>query len=159
MPDATPDQLIYDEAVRAIGWQRSMTAELRSGASILIATAAIAISMLDAQAFDAPGAPFAWLAVVAFALVSVSALAVIWPRRSVHTAHDVGWLVRTLTAKRGHEDRLKSAEVRRQLTLDLAAHQRLNAWHISNLSRASRAGGVALIVQIAATVAARIAGA
>lgn len=151
MPVATPDELVYDEAVRVIERQRVTASELRAGASLLIATAAIAIALLDESA----SAPFAWLALAAFLVVSLSALAVIWPRRQLLEAPRLATHVSNLTG----ELPMATAELQREFITSMAVRQQTMAQYTLSLSRAFRVGASALIVQLAATVAARILGA
>lgn len=148
---ATPEEIVYDDAVRAIERQRTTAAELRSGASLLIATAAIAISLLGESAFAGADAPFAWLALSAFVIVSLSALMVIWPRRAAVESPDLARYVRNLTLPNVPGP----TALRRELTVSLASQQMVAASYIARLSRAFRIGAGALIVQLVATVAAR----
>jgi hypothetical protein len=152
VPAATPDELVYDEAIRAIERQRITASELRAGASLLIATAAIAIALLDESTFAGDGAPFAWLALASFLTVSLSALAVIWPRRGVPGAPDLMRHVIALTCPGG----VPAEALRRELIMSLAVHHSHGAKHITRLVRAFQTGAGALIVQLVATVAALI---
>lgn len=155
MASGTPEQLIYDEAVRAIGRQQATASELRSGASLLIATAAIAISLLHERAF-AEAAPLAWLAITGFLAVCGCALAVIWPASKVPTGPSIAALVRSLTLRQLVGAVEDTAPLVRLLTSNLADHQQLIARRTAIVSSAFRVGAIALMVQLAATVAARI---
>lgn len=155
VPATAPEQLIYDEAVRAIGRQQATASELRSGASLLIATAAIAISLLDERAF-AEATLFAWLAIAGFLAVCGCALAVIWPASKVPTGPSIAALVRSLTSRQLAGEFDDTAPLIRLLTSNLADHQQLIARRTAVVSSAFRVGAIALMVQLAATVAARI---
>jgi hypothetical protein len=151
MSAASPDELIYDEAQRAIGRQQAAAAELRHGASLLIAAAAISISLLDERSF-ADAAPVAWLALGAFLVVSLSALAVIWPPHGVPNGPNVGALVSALTDD--HPD--SQHEIRLRLIRSLAFHQQLLTRRTMAVARSFRVGALGLVVQLSATVASRI---
>lgn len=156
MSATTPEETVYAEATRAIARQQTVAGELRSGASLLIAAAAIAISLLDERVFASAGAPLAWTALTAFVCVCVSAVAVIWPPRKVPEVTDIGAMVRSLTRLRLLDGRVRSDDIFVELTTSLASHQRLLARRTTALVRTFRAGVIALFVQFAATVAARI---
>ena len=152
MPAPDPEELVYDEAVRAIERQRATASELRAGASLLIATAAIAISLLDERAFPTAGAACAWIALAAFVVVSLSALVVIWPRHGLPETPQLSLLVSRLTPS----DQPSITALRRKLTVSLGVNHAYGARHLMRLSCAFRVGAGALIVQLLATVAARI---
>lgn len=156
MSAATPEDLIYDEAIRAIGLQQAMASELRNGAGLVIATAAIAISLLSESLFAGASAPLAWAGLVAFVGVCCSVLAVIWPSSALGAGAEIDSLVRFLTEHRLLGEPDGSSEFRRVLTVSLATQQRLLAQRITTVSRAFRIGLVSLVMQLAATVAARI---
>lgn len=152
---ATPaaEQLIHDEAVREVAHQRATTSELHVRASLLIAAAAIAISLLG-DGTDEHGAATgcAAIALFGFLLVCISALAMIWPRRDMPMMLSaVRLLTQTATARAPLDERT----VRRHLLKQLEVQQWLTARRNSVLSRVFRVGGVGLILQLAATVAIR----
>lgn len=150
-PDS--EQLVYDEAVRALGRQRAAAAELRNGASVLIATAAVAVSLLGPG--DRSDTPLGLLAVGAFVMVCLMALAVIWPHDGLSTAVDLRPLVSDLTETAAGSRRLSSSEMHRRLIMSMASHQTLNARRLTHVSRAFRTGALVLIVQLLLTVATR----
>jgi hypothetical protein len=151
----SPDELIYDAAIRAIDRQQATVSELRHGASLMIATAAIAISLLDEASLAGPGAPLAWLAIAAFSIVSGSALAATWPQRGLPPVPDVGAMVLNLTTQAYGSGALEPNVLRREYMVSMAMHQHLHAQRIMRVSRAVRIGTVALVVQLLATVASR----
>lgn len=71
-------ELAYREAVRALEHQRAELSELRSRASILLAAASIAISLVGREGFAATHL-LAWLTILCFALLSLCVLAVVRP--------------------------------------------------------------------------------
>jgi hypothetical protein len=73
-------ELAFDEARRALdGQERALTA-FRTRAGVIFSAAAIVTSFLGGQALDAHGfTTLAWLAIVAFAVLGVAALFVLWP--------------------------------------------------------------------------------
>lgn len=129
VPATAPEQLIYDEAQRAIGRQQAAASELRSGA---------------------------WLALVAFLVVTVSALAVIWPASRVPDGPSIEALVRSLTRHKLAKKPDRATDLVLLLTSNLADHQRLVARRIAVVAFVFRAGAIALLIQLMATVAARI---
>ncbi|ADB54260.1 hypothetical protein [Conexibacter woesei] len=154
MPDTTPDEFVYTEAIRALGRQHATAAELRNGANLLIATAAITISLLGPV--DQAGTLFGWLAVAAFVVVCVMALAVIWPHRGVTAMPEIGPMVMDLTRGSEESGSVTTSGMRRELIMSMASHQHLNAQRLTRVSRAFRTGALVLVVQLLSTVAARV---
>ncbi|MDW5593347.1 hypothetical protein VSS74_03300 [Conexibacter stalactiti] len=156
MPAPSADELIYDEAQRAIGRQQAAASEMRSGASLLIATAAIAISLLDERAFEGSSALFAWCAITAFLLVTASALAVIWPPGRVPNGLSIDVLVRSLTIAALPPGQSAERDLWLHFIRGLALHQKLLSQRTMVVSRSFRLGAIGLLIQLAATVASRI---
>jgi hypothetical protein len=149
----TAEQLVHEEAVRAIGRQQAVASDLRQAASLLIATAAITIALLGGEtARGGLASSCSWLAVSGFLVVAFSALAVIWLRHDIPTA---ARSVSTMTSWLEPHAPPPLAVVRHHLITQLADQQRLLAGRNAVLSRAFRIGGCGLIVQLAATVATR----
>lgn len=150
---AAAERLIHDEALRAIERQQAAAAEVRASASLLIATAAIAISLLDHRAFENGAATVcALVALAGFLLVSVSALAVTWPREDLPIMRSP---VSMLTAAAGSPISFDADAVRRNLITQMEVQQWLMARRNAVLSRVFRLGGFGLLLQLTATVATR----
>jgi hypothetical protein len=142
-------ELAYREAVRALDHQRAAATELRSRAGMLLATASIAVSLVGREALrEAP--PFAWMAVLCFALLSVCVLAIVWP----HAEWNFDLNPRALL-----DARLSTERPRRiDLTLDLVAHmgrqQHANGRQLVRIVRIFRVGACLLAIQIVLTIVA-----
>lgn len=78
--DATYE-LAYAEARRALDEQERAVVELRSRAGQLIAAAAITTSFFGGQALRGRIHGFGWAAIGCFVGLSLSVLAILWPRR------------------------------------------------------------------------------
>jgi len=78
----TPQSLAYSESVRAIEQQSRMVDELRSRTGVLLTGASIVASFLGAQALRSHGSltTLDGLAIVAFAVVLATSMAILWPR-------------------------------------------------------------------------------
>jgi hypothetical protein len=89
-------------------------------------------------------------------VVSISALAVIWPASKLPAGPEIGSIVRVLTEVRRSNGQPTHEQMLVLLTRNLAVHQRLIAQRTAAVSLAFRTGALALLVQLVATVAARI---
>lgn len=77
----TPDEIVYEEAVRAIQLQPTALDELRSRTSILLAAAGVIGGVLGKAASDHGGIGAAgYLALVVLAIIAGLAIAVLLPR-------------------------------------------------------------------------------
>jgi hypothetical protein len=149
----TAEQLVHEEAVRAVAHQQTITAELHGRVNLLVATAAIAISLLGREVFAVRAAAgCAIVALVGFLLVSGSALVMIWPR---HNAPELPVRVSVLTEHTHPHGPLDVHAVHRHLLRRLEIQQWLMARRNTVLSRIFRIGGLGLLLQLAGTVAAR----
>ena len=152
---ATPaaEQLIHEEAVREIERLRTIASELHARANLMIAAAAIAVSMLGKETFShAPASVCLIVALAGSLIVSASAVAMIWPRHEMPMTVSA---VSLLTASRTACGSLDAGALRRHLIRQLEVQQWLVARRNAVLSRALRVGGFGLLLQLAATVAAR----
>jgi hypothetical protein len=140
-------ELAYREAVRALDHQIATLTELRSRAGMLLATASIAVSLLDRESLQG-ARPFAWLAIVCFALLSVCVLAIAWP----HTDLNFGLDPQALLAARLSAETFTLVD----LTLELIAHMgrqwRTNAHRLVRAVRFFRIGACLLATQIVLTI-------
>ena len=87
--------LVYDESRRAITQQQTALDALRTRTGVVIAAASIASSFLGAQALnDHPAfSIWSWLAIVAFGVVGVAAISVLWPRKNWFFSNNVDTLL------------------------------------------------------------------
>lgn len=85
MADTSKDLLYkvaYDEAIRALTEQRGVIDSFRTRAGLLFSATAITTSFLGAQALQGGSSSLAsWLALVCFAAVATTSLAILWPRK------------------------------------------------------------------------------
>ena len=73
--------LANDEAKRALDAQEAVVNELRSRAAVLIAAAAVTTSFFGSRALTSSDVDaWAWAAIISFALVGLTVLAILWPR-------------------------------------------------------------------------------
>ena len=72
--------LVYEEGRQAVAAQQDVIDSYGSRAGLLLSGAAIATSFLGGVALRSgdPG-PWSWIAIVAFALLGVATLAILWP--------------------------------------------------------------------------------
>lgn len=142
-------ELAYREAVRALDRQLAAVNELRGRASMLLATASISVSLLGHESFRGMR-PFAWAAIVCFALLSVCVLAIVWPRSDWGVDIDPDVLL---------DAGLSIAEADAgELKLDLIAHmtdhREANAGRFAQISLVFRLGACLLATQLVLTIGA-----
>jgi hypothetical protein len=140
-------ELAYREAVRALEHQRAELTELRSRAGMLLATASIAVSLLGRETLQG-ARPFAWLAIMCFALLSVCVLAIAWP----HTDLNFDLNPQTLLDARLSVGAFSAVD----LTLELIAHMgrqwQANGHRLVRAVRFFRIGACLLAIQIVLTI-------
>lgn len=73
-------ELVHDEALRALDYQRAALDVLRSRVGLLLSAGAIATSFLGGQALRAGASAWAWIAIVFFVFFGAVALRILWPR-------------------------------------------------------------------------------
>jgi hypothetical protein len=74
-------RLAYEEARRALDDQEALVNELRARTGVLIASAAVSTSLVGGPALARSHSVASWMAIGLFALVGVSLLVALWPRR------------------------------------------------------------------------------
>lgn len=137
--------LAYDEAKRALDAQEAVVNELRSRASVLLASAAVTTSFFGARALS-EGNPdvWAWIALISFVLVSVAVLAILWPQRDwVFTLNATTFIETYVEDPAGA---LEISAIHRDLELHMSASYVANAVQLGRLFIAFRAGVVLLAV-------------
>jgi len=81
-------RVAYDEAVRALSEQQSVTDSFRTRAGLVLSAAAITTSFLGAHALEGGASPWAaWLALAVFVSVAIVSLAILWRQRWEFTAN------------------------------------------------------------------------
>jgi hypothetical protein len=138
-------ELAYREAVRALEHQRAALSELRGRASMLLAAAAIALSLLGRQTL---ATPLAWAAIITFALLSICVVVIVWPHGELLLDLDPYVL---LAAHLSARDPATAG-----LTLDLIAHmassRRANVRRLVHVAHAFRTGACLLAIQMVLTI-------
>lgn len=140
-------ELAYREAVRALEHQRAEATALQSRAGMLLAAASIAVSLLGRDAVSA-AKPLGWLAILCFALLTLCALGVAWPRTDRTFDLDPQALLANHLASGTPDAMALSLE----LIASIATHHRVNAQRLMQMSRAFRIGACLLAIQVLLTV-------
>jgi hypothetical protein len=143
-------ELAYNEAVRALAEQRSSVEALRTRAGILLSAAAINSSLLGRQAFAGRLTAVGWLAVISFAALGISLLAILWPRREGDSTASP---VRIVETRIETSDPSPLALIHRDLAYDLdLAYRENEAWH-EHLASHFRRAALLLGLEVVALVA------
>ena len=156
MSDATGDpledrapgyELAFAEAGRALDAQERAVNELRSRAGILIAAAAIATSFFGGGArTEDRGGLLVSIAIIAFALVGVAVLAVLWPRQE----WEFGASAQDLIAEYVEPETVPLALIHRDLALHRTASFATNATQLRWLVTTFRVSLVLLVIEVGA---------
>ena len=118
---------------------------------MLIAAAAIATSFFGTRAFaDGGSTAWTWIAVLAFALIGVCVLTVLWPRTDWSFNASASDLIATYI----EPDPLSLPEIHRDLALHRSAAYDANADQLEALFLVFRAGLVLLVLETAAWIVA-----
>lgn len=141
-------ELAYREAVRALEHQRATLAELRNRASVLLAAASIATSLLGGSPNGARAA--AWLAAACFAMLSACVLVVVWPHGDGSFDADPQALLATHLAT-GAPDAIALSS---DLIAHIATHGRTNGRRLARMTKAFRIGACLLAIQMVLTLVA-----
>lgn len=143
--------LAFEEAGRALAEQERVVAELRSRASVLIGTSAIATSFFGGRTIASQDlSTWAWLAVTAFGAVGLCVVLVLWPR------HDWEFTAsaKEIIAEYIEPELVPLLEIHRDLALHRNASYDRNVRQVRALVVAFRVGVLFLIVSVAAWVVA-----
>jgi hypothetical protein len=145
-------KLAFEEGGRALDAQERAVNELRSRASVLIAAAAVTTSFFGTRAVTGGELTSAgWCAVVAFALVAATVLAVLWPWRDWEFNANPADLIATYVET---ESPATLAEIHRDMALHRSASYVCNARLLGKLYWAFRVGLVLVAAEVAAWVVA-----
>lgn len=144
-------ELAYREAVRALDHQRAAATELQSRAGMLLATASIGVSFLGRNAF-ATMHVLAWLAIFCFAVLSLCALAIVWPHADRNFGMDPQAILVAHLANGAPNATALSAD----LIAHIAFHYRANGRRIAQMAQAFRIGACLLAIQLVLTVFASV---
>jgi hypothetical protein len=139
-------ELAYREAVRALDHQLATLTELRSRAGMLLAAAAIAVSMLGRETFRGTP-PIAWMALVCFGLLTVCVSAIVWPQSDVGVDLDP----RALLDAHLSADRPTLVDMTLASIAHMARHLRANDRRLARDVRIFRVGACLLTTQIVLT--------
>jgi len=142
-------ELAYREAVRALEHQRADLTELRGRASMLLAAASITLSLLGRGVVRAPHS-LGWMALVCFALLSLSVLAIVWPHEDWSVDVDPQALIASGLSLRNPD----LSHLGLELIAHMARHRQLNNRRLRHVARMFRIGACFLAMQIVLTIAA-----
>jgi hypothetical protein len=144
---ATAYELAFVEAGRALDAQERAVNELRSRAGVLIAAAAVATSFFGGGAMAGEnGSPGMLIAIVAFVLVGIAVLAVLWPRPD----WEFGASAQDLIAEYVEPESVPLPLIHRDLALHRTASFATNAAQLRWLVSAFRFGLVLLVIEVGA---------
>lgn len=139
--------LAYRAAVRALDHQMAAVSELRNRASLLFAAASITVSLLGDRAFSAP---FGWLAIGCFMLLSGCVLVIVWPHKAWRYDPDPS----ALLAEHLASQEATAATLCTNLLAHMADSRRVNTRNLVYIAAVFRAGVCLLAIQMLATVVA-----
>ncbi len=151
----TTHELAYREAIRALDHQHATVAELRNRAGGLIATAAIAMSLLGQRGVTTYERPLVWISLACFGSLSACVLSILWPRNEWRFTTASGALVGYLLAHTTNTRDTKT--VLHDLAVHLTADHRANSQLLTAISRLFRVGPVLLVTQVFSTLVAALA--
>jgi hypothetical protein len=154
---ADPDayRLAYEEARRALDEQERVVGELRARAGQLIAAAAITTSFFGGQVLRHHVHTFDWIAIACFVALSLSVLAVLWPRRDWEFVLSPSQFIETYLEP-GEEEPLELPLVHRDLALHMGRSADLNRQQLRRVTSAFRVGAVLLVAEVIAWIIALI---
>jgi hypothetical protein len=148
---AGQSELAYEEAKRALDAQEAAVNELRSRAGVLIAAAAVTTSFFGSRALthsDLDG--WAWVAIISFALLGLTVLSILWPRRDwVFTVNAATFIANYVEHPDGA---LEVPAIHRDLALHMSASYNANADQLGWLFVAFRSGAILLVGEVASWV-------
>jgi hypothetical protein len=146
-----PYELVYAEAVRQLSQQREAFESLRTRAGMLLSAAAIASSLLGAQAFAAGRLNGGgWLAVVAFAGLGLAVIAILWPRAEWDVSASARRLIETSVES---DSPLPLRLLHRELAIQIDASYSENGARYEVLVRCLRLAALLLNLEIAGWIA------
>lgn len=148
-------ELAYEEARRALDEQERAVVELRSRAGQLIAAAAITTSFFGGQALHGRIHAFGWAAIRCFVGLSLSVLAILWPRRDWEFVLSPAQFIGTYVEPE-EGDPLGLPAVHRDLALHMGHSADLNRAQFGWLTGAFRLGAILLVAEVVAWVVALV---
>jgi hypothetical protein len=142
-------ELAYREAVRALEHQRTTLSELRSRASMLLAAASIATSLLGQEAFRGMGSA-GWAALSGFALLTTCVMVIVWPDKELTFETDL----HALLADQLSSEQPTLSELSLGLITQMSLSRHVNAHRLARAIRIFRVGIALLAIQMVLTVTA-----
>jgi hypothetical protein len=149
-------RLAYEEARRALDDQEALVNELRARTGVLIAAAAVSTSLVGGPALARGHSIASWVAIGLFALVGVSLLVALWPRRIWSFSIDAAELV-AIYLEPEDDEPLDVAHIYRDLALHMSEGHKRNAARIPFLMAVLRIAVILLVVDVMAWVVALVA--
>jgi hypothetical protein len=144
-------KVAYDEAVRALSEQQAAIESVRTRAGMLLSVAAVTTSFLGAQALQGGGSGiFSWLALLSFAAVAGTSLAILWPHDWELAASPRG-VVEGYTA---FAEAIRVEHLYRDLSLRMSVSFIENHQGLQNLAVLFQAASALLTVEVVLWIAA-----
>jgi hypothetical protein len=138
--------LAFEEAGRSLDGQERTVTELRSRAGVLIAAAAITTSFFGGRVLADPIEVAAVVAIVAFVLVGLCVLAVLWPRTDWEFSANATDVIEEYV----EPDLVPLELIHRDLALHRANSYRRNARQLRMLFVVFRVGLSVLLIEVGA---------
>lgn len=151
MPADALYEVAYDEAVRALSEQQTAIESVRARAGLLLSAAAVTTSFLGAQALQGGRSGFcSWLALLCFAAVTATSLAILWPRGWEFAANPRDVVGRFIESSEG----IRFEDLYRDLSLRMYDSYRENHLGLKSLALYFQAASALLSVEVVLWVAA-----
>jgi len=143
---AVPEELAYNEAVRAITHQAGLLDGLRSRAGILLGATSLVTSFFGTAALaDGDVSVWAALAVASFLGTALLVVAVLWPRKDWRFVFSASTIIDVLERS---ERPVELADAYRELAVRLDANHRANEAKLGRMLWAFQAGCALLTVEV-----------
>jgi hypothetical protein len=146
-------RLAYEEARRALDDQEALVNELRARTGVLIASAAVSTSLVGGPALARSHGVASWVAIGLFALVGLSLLGLVWPRRVWSFTIDVADFI-AVYLEPDDDEPLELAAIYRDLALHMSDRHRHNAARLPFLMAVLRVAVLLLFAGVTACVVA-----
>lgn len=144
-------ELAHDEARRALDKQERDVTELRSRSGVVVAAAAITTSFFGGRVLiTGHTPPWGWVALVAFAILGISVLYVLWPRDWRFTVSAEGFIELYLEPE--DAPAIGLAEIHRELAIHGGQSWKENNEIVRHLTVAIRVAITALLLEVVAWV-------
>lgn len=139
-------EFVYAESIRNLGQQSQVLDSIRSRAGLLIAAANVVTALLAGPTFAARGGASlgSWLAIAAFLVAVVLALAILWPRTEWNFRFGIADIVDRLDSR----PEMDLNELQRRLALKNEESYVANEQQMDGLFNLFRWSTLVLIVEV-----------